>query len=115
MEELEIDEAKAEFMAAQELGEATSVMPPEGPARIQRSSASYQRVLYVGPMAMTARPSRAVGWTADRRLPAVSRGYTVTRSAGTTSSSPPCRSDTSARSYRPGCRPVQVIRASGSS
>ena len=35
-------------------------------------------------------------------------------SAGPRPSTPPGRSDTSARSYRPGCRPVQVIRASGS-
>jgi hypothetical protein len=34
------------------------MMPPDDPAWIQRSSASYQRVLYAGPMAMTARPSR---------------------------------------------------------
>src|SRR5271166_2586724 len=59
------------------------MMPPEDGARIQRTSTSYQSVLYAGPMAMTARPSRAVGETDDRRLPAVSRGYTVTRSAGT--------------------------------
>ena len=35
------------------------------------------------------------------------------RCSAPTPSTPPGRSDTSARSYRPGCRPVQVIRAFG--